>query len=54
MAQEFPVPLNKFSCANPFYIPVIRAIAAIMPRNNKIIPIATNVSCSSTELIFIT
>jgi hypothetical protein len=26
----------------------------MIPRNNKIIPIATNVSCNSTELIFIT
>jgi hypothetical protein len=36
------------------YMPVRKAIAAIIPRNNKIIPIATNVSCNSTELIFIT
>src|SRR5665647_2071647 len=35
-----------------FYIPVNKAIAAIIPRNNKIIPMATKVSCSSTELIF--
>ena len=45
--------MSKSICGNS-YMPVRKAIAAIIPRNNKIIPIATNVSCNSTELIFIT
>jgi hypothetical protein len=45
--------MSKLICGNS-YMPVRKAIAAIIPRNNKIIPIATNVSCNSTELIFIT
>ena len=51
MAQDIPVP-QIIKNYNNFYIPVNKAIAAIIPRNNKIIPMATKVSCSSTELIF--
>lgn len=43
---------EKLIIYNNSYIPVKKAIAAIIPRNNKIIPIATKVSCSSTELTF--
>jgi len=42
----------QFNSFRVVYIPVKNAIAAIIPRNNRIIPMATNVSCSSTELIF--
>ena len=51
MAQDLPVP-QKNKNYNNNYIPVNRAMAAIIPRNNKIIPMATKVSCNSTELIF--
>jgi len=47
----YPAPL-MIRNQNNFYIPAKNARATITAMNPKTIPIATMVSCSSTELIF--